>query len=184
MLKKWWVILIQGILMLILGFYIFNNPAEVLTGISLWFGIIVLITGITGLFGWLFSDKEERGGFSFIWSLLTVLFGIFVLTHLLAAMKAITIIFGIWVLIMGFNILISGWSLKNNHFFGWIMLILGIFTSIAGVMMIFDFGSGAEGVSNILGFSVLMAGIGLIILSVSKKMIVGNVQDKIDSFKS
>ncbi|MBK8553511.1 MAG: DUF308 domain-containing protein [Ignavibacteria bacterium] len=60
MFKKWWVILIQGILMFILGIFIFNNPVEVLAGISLWFGIIILLTVITGVFGCIFGGKDGR----------------------------------------------------------------------------------------------------------------------------
>lgn len=37
-----------------------KNPVEVLAGISLWFGLLILLTGITGIFGWLFGGKETR----------------------------------------------------------------------------------------------------------------------------
>ena len=62
MLKKWWMILLQGILMVILGIFIFKNPAEVLAGISLWFGIIILITGVIGIFAWFFSARIKGRG--------------------------------------------------------------------------------------------------------------------------
>ncbi|HMS64882.1 MAG TPA: DUF308 domain-containing protein [Ignavibacteria bacterium] len=184
MLKKWWVILIQGILMVVLGFYCFNNPGEVLAGISLWFGMLALITGIVGLLGWIFAGKGERDFGSLIWSIFTALFGLFVLMHLFAAMKAITMVFGIWVLITGFSLISSGWALKKEHFFGWILIILAVFAVIAGFMMITNIGSGAEGVSTILGLSVLFSGIGLIILSISKKMLMGKFKDKVNTLKS
>ena len=38
--RKWWVILLQGILLIILSIYIFQHPVEVLAGISLWCGIL------------------------------------------------------------------------------------------------------------------------------------------------
>lgn len=184
MLRKWWVILIQGILMVLLGFYCFSNPADVLAGISLWFGLITLITGITGLFGWIFAGSGERDGGSLLWSILTAIFGILILMHLLAAMKAITIIFGLWILFSGFTLISSGWNLRKEHFFGWLIIILGILAVIAGFMMITNIGSGAEGVSTILGLSVFFSGIGLIILSVSKKMLIGKLKDKVESLKS
>lgn len=100
MFKKWWVILIQGILLFILGIYIFNNPGEVLAGISLWIGILALLTGVMGIIGWLFGGKENRETGMLIWSIITALLGILILTNMLAAMKIITVIFGIWVLLM------------------------------------------------------------------------------------
>ena len=57
--RKWWVILVQGILLIILSFYIFQNPVEVLAGISLWFGLLVLAAGLLGITAWLASDKAE-----------------------------------------------------------------------------------------------------------------------------
>ena len=58
--RKWWVILLQGILLVILSIYIFNYPAIVLAGISLWFGLLLLITGGVGIISWLSGDKQER----------------------------------------------------------------------------------------------------------------------------
>src|SRR5438034_3259541 len=69
--RKWWVVLLQGILLIILSIYIFQNPVEVLAGISLWFGLLVLAAGVLGIIGWLAADKPEREGMSLFWSILT-----------------------------------------------------------------------------------------------------------------
>jgi uncharacterized membrane protein HdeD (DUF308 family) len=183
MLKKWWVIMIQGILLFILGIFTFNNPEEVLAGISLWFGIIILVTGIVGVFGWIFAGSGERDSGSLAWSLLSALFGIFILTNLLAAMKVVTIIFGIWVIFTGFTLLTNGWALKKENGMGWFLLIIGVLGIIAGLMMIFNIGSGAAGIAAILGSTVLLTGIALILLSFAKKAIARKVEDKIKEMK-
>jgi uncharacterized membrane protein HdeD (DUF308 family) len=67
--RKWWVILLQGILLIILSIYIFNNPVAVLAGISLWFGILVVISGVIGIIVWLFADSLEREEMSLLWSI-------------------------------------------------------------------------------------------------------------------
>ena len=41
--RKWWIILLQGILLIIISFIFFNNPAEVLAVISFWVGLLTLI---------------------------------------------------------------------------------------------------------------------------------------------
>lgn len=184
MFKKWWVLLIQGIIMLILGIYILNNPVEMLAGISLWIGILILFTGILGIFGWIFAGKEHRDTGALIWSLLSVVFGLIILGNLLAAMKAVTVIFGIWILATGFSLLSSGWKVKKENSMGWFLVIVGILSLIAGIMMITNIGSGAAGVATILGFQVILSGIALIILSFAKKMIVSKVEKKIDDLKS
>ncbi|MBK9332059.1 MAG: DUF308 domain-containing protein [Ignavibacteria bacterium] len=183
MLKKWWVILIQGILMFILGIFVFNNPAEVLAGVSLWFGILILLTGVMGIFSWIFGGKDMRESVSLLWSIVSVFFGLFVLMNILATMKAVTIIFGIWVLFTGFSLLTSGWSLKKDSFIGWLLVVVGIFSIAAGFMMIFNISTGAEGVAVLLGLQIILTGIALIIFSFAKKAIAGKIEDKINSLK-
>ncbi|MEO8665045.1 MAG: DUF308 domain-containing protein [Ignavibacteria bacterium] len=184
MLKKWWVILIQGILMFILGFLIFGNPLEVLAGISLWFGIITLVTGVIGIVGWISSGKDDRDNNSLLWSLLTAVFGVIILMNLPAVMKVITIIFGLWVLFTGFNLVFSGWGLKKENNLGWLLLIVGVLSVIAGLMMIFNIGSGAAGVATILAVQVGLTGIAMILLACAKKMIANKVNEKIGKLKS
>lgn len=170
--------------MFILGIFIFNNPSEVLTGISLWFGILILLTGITGIFGWIFGGKESRESGSLLWSILSAVFGIFVLMNLLATMKVITVIIGIWVLFTGFSLIHSGWSMKKESIIGWILFIAGLLSVVAGIMMISNIGSGAEGIAVILGIQVIIAGIALILLSFAKKAVVGKAEDKIKEIKA
>ena len=65
---RWWLILVQGLLLIILSIYIFNNPAGVLAGISFWFGVIVLAAGLVGIIAWFASSKIERESFSLLWA--------------------------------------------------------------------------------------------------------------------
>jgi uncharacterized membrane protein HdeD (DUF308 family) len=41
--RKWWLILIQGILLIILSMYIFNNPVIVLAALSFWLSVLGLL---------------------------------------------------------------------------------------------------------------------------------------------
>ena len=103
--RRWWVLLIQGILLVILAILIFNNPIDVLAGLSIWVGILVLFAGIAGVLAWLGADKDEREGGQLLWSILTLLFGIVLLSNLLVTMKALTILFGVWLLIGGIHLI-------------------------------------------------------------------------------
>ena len=85
--RKWWVVLLQGILLIILSIYIFQNPVEVLAGISFWCGLLVLAAGLLGIIAWLAADKSEREGMSLFWSILTAAFGLLMLLHLFVTMK-------------------------------------------------------------------------------------------------
>ncbi len=182
--RKWWVVLLQGILLIILSIYIFQNPVEVLAGISLWFGLLVLAAGVLGVIGWLAADRPEREGMSLFWSILTAAFGLLMLLHLLVTMKTLTVIFGLWMLVTGLLLVQSGWSLRSKNSFGWIMVIAGVLSAVAAVMVVFNIGTGAIGISTLFGLQVLLTGIALILLSFAKKVVAGTVKDKIESLKS
>jgi uncharacterized membrane protein HdeD (DUF308 family) len=47
--RKWWMILLQGVLLIIIAFIFFNNPLGVLAVISMWVGILTLAAGALGL---------------------------------------------------------------------------------------------------------------------------------------
>ena len=178
--RKWWVVLLQGFLLIILSIYIFNNPDEVLKGISFWFGLIVLAAGLLGVIGWLAADKSEKENMSLLWSVITAAFGLLMLLKLGATMKTITVIFGLWVLVSGILLLKNGWSLKDENSFGWIMVIVGILSVVAAVMMIFNVGAGAIAIGTLLGLQVLLTGIALVLLAIAKKVLVGKVKDKLN----
>ena len=59
--RKWWVILLQGILMIVLSILIFNNPDSVLSAIAFYLGAIVIVSGIIGIIAWF--TNEIQGSF-------------------------------------------------------------------------------------------------------------------------
>jgi uncharacterized membrane protein HdeD (DUF308 family) len=182
--RKWWLILVQGILLVILSMYIFNNPVTVLAALSFWFAILIITAGVIGMVTWLFGTALEREEMSLLWSIFSVGFGIVLLLNLAVTMKTITMFFSLWMLITGFKLIQSGWLLRAKSTFGWLMIFLGIFSVIASVMMFFNLGTGALGISTLLGIQVLFTGIALVLLAFAKKAVVGIVKDEIESLKS
>ena len=182
--RKWWVVLVQGILLIILSLYIFQNPVAVLAGISFWCGLLVLAAGLLGIIAWLAADKTEREGMSLLWSILTAAFGLLMLLKLLATMKILTVVFGFWMLLTGLLLVQSGWSLRSRNAFGWAMIIAGVLSAVAAVMMVFNLGTGAIGISTLLALQVLLTGLALVLLSFAKKVVAGRIKDKIEDLKS
>jgi len=121
---------------------------------------------------------------SLFWSILTAAFGLLMLLHLLVTMKTLTVIFGLWMLITGLLLIQSGWSLRTRNSFGWIMVIAGVLSAAAAVMMVLNIGTGAIGISTLLGLQVLLTGIALVLLSFTKKIVGGRIKDEIESLKS
>jgi uncharacterized membrane protein HdeD (DUF308 family) len=172
--KQWWMVLIRGVLLIILSIFIFSNPAAVLAGISFWFGILVLLAGIAGIVNWLAGTKEERESMSLLWSILTLIFGFVLLTHLVATMGTLSTIFGLWVLVSGILLASNGWSVKATNSTGWIMVVVGAVAVLASIFIIFNIGAGAIAISTLLGWAVLLSGIAFVVSSFALKMVKTN----------
>jgi hypothetical protein len=50
-------------------------------------------------------------------------------------------------------------------------------------MMVFNIGTGAVGISTLLGLQVLLTGIALVLLSFAKKVVAGRVKERIESLR-
>ena len=179
--RKWWVNLLQGLLLVALSIYIFNHPGTLLAGISLWFGLILLFIGMVGFFSWSTGDKEERDDWSLLWSGITFVFGLLIVFNLLAAMKILTVVFGIWILLSGIWLLKNGWTLKSTIAGGWVMFIIALLAILIAVMMIFDIGTGAIAIATLFGLQVLLMGVALVCLAFAKKILRSKIRNKIDA---
>ena len=98
---------------------------------------------------------------SLLWSILTAAFGLLMLLKLLATMKILTVVFGWWMLLTGLHLLQSGWSLRSRNSFGWAMILAGVLSVVAAVMMVCHLGTGAIGISTLLALQVLLTGLAL-----------------------
>jgi uncharacterized membrane protein HdeD (DUF308 family) len=179
MFQKWWVVLIQGILLIALSIIILNNPGGVLLTISLWLGIVVLLAGLFGVIAYYVGDKEKRDVSSLVWSILITIVGFLLLIENVFTMKAITIVFGIIVATVGLILFVSGWHSKTQSDKWWILALLGVIIFITGISSMFNLSSGAESISFLLGISVLLAGLGLTTLAFWKKRFLNLIEKSI-----
>jgi uncharacterized membrane protein HdeD (DUF308 family) len=185
MLKKWWMILVQGLLLILLGIYLMNHPGELLVGLSFWLGILVLGTGVAGVAGYFASEKEEREMAALGWSLVTILLGVIMIGNMLVTTKVVTILFAFWMLATGVLLGNYGLQLKEDHHtFGWIILIVGVLSVILGIMMLFNMGMAAVGISTLLGLQTILAGLGFILLAFIKRFAGKKIKQKVASLKS
>lgn len=170
--RKWWVILIQGLLMILLSIIIFYNPDTVLAAVAFWLGLVVAVTGLIGVIGY-FANPEEQHDFSaLLWSGAVLIIGILMITKMLVTMKAITIVFGILVAVVGLVLISGSWNGREKWSLWWIVALFGVGALILGIENIFDIYSGAQSISTLIGISVMISGIGLIFLALLKRQIV------------
>jgi uncharacterized membrane protein HdeD (DUF308 family) len=170
-LRKWWAILLQGIFLIFFSIFIFNYPEEVLITLSLWFGILVLIAGLTGILVWKAGSNKDREYLSLIVSILIFALGLLMVIFAATTLKVFTIVFGLWCLVTGILLIKQGWALKANNSMGLVLVIVGVLSIVGALFVIFNVSVGAAVIGFYLGIQVLITGISLILLSVAKKMV-------------
>jgi uncharacterized membrane protein HdeD (DUF308 family) len=170
--RNWWVLLIQGILMIGLSVVIFENPNAVLAAVALWLGVIVLVTGLVGFISWFSIPNEERSISIMLGSCAMIIIGLLMITKMLITIKAITVLFGLLTAIIGWMVVSGSWNARKNWSLWWVILVLGIIILITGIKSIMDVYAGSESISNLIGFAVFISGIGLICFAFLKRNIV------------
>jgi uncharacterized membrane protein HdeD (DUF308 family) len=170
--RNWWVILIQGILMIALSILIFNNPGAVLATLAFWLGIIVLASGLYGVLAYYSTAKNDRDSINLLGSIAMVIFGFMMMSKMFITMIAITISFGVLVSLIGLVLISGSWQGRKLFSLWWVIAIIGAAILITGTKSIFDVEAGAENISTLIGIPVLLSGIGLIGLALLKKKLV------------
>ena len=170
--RKWWVILIQGILLIVLSIYVFSHPGIALASLALWLSILILIGGFAGLFGWWLTSSDARETSSLLWSIGSIVLGLVLLVKTGFTMQLLATLVGIWMIVTGGWLMQQGWSQRGKGFVFWVIFIPGLFSLITGLMAIFNTATGATAVSIIVGIQLLLAGIALVVLAFVKRKIV------------
>ena len=60
------------------------------------------------------------------------------------------------------------------------MVIAGVLSAVAAVMMVFNISTGAVGISTLLGLQILLTGIALVLLSFTNKIVGGRTSIKLN----
>lgn len=175
--RKWWVALIQGIVLIILSIYIFNKPLDALKGISVWIGVLILFTGLVGIISWMAADRDKREYSSLLWNFLTIVFGIVMLLNLFTTTRIVEILFGLWMVFLGLHFIEQGIVFMKHQPFRWVTVIAGGLCLLAAVVLIFDLGTGI-GASLFIGVQLLLGGIALIFISFARKEEVNKVMGR------
>jgi uncharacterized membrane protein HdeD (DUF308 family) len=182
--RKWWVILLQGILMIVLSILIFNNPDTVLSAIAFWLGAIVMVSGCIGIIAWFTNEKESRDLPVLLASLVMLIIGILMISKMFVTIKAITLVFGLLAAIVGLVLISGGWNGRKQWPLWWLIALLGVGALIIGIKSILDVNEGAENVSTLIGTAVLLSGIGMIFLAFFKKRIVQVIGENVGDIRS
>lgn len=164
--KKWWVLLVRGILLILIGILAFVNPLTWITFI----GVYTLIEGVSMLWAGISNDPamERRWPFILI-GILSILAGIYILARPIIAGITLTIVIAAWAIVIGVLQIIQAIRLREEIDNEWWLILTGALAVIFGVL-VFAGGeqgilAGALAIATVFGVFAILAGAFSIALS-------------------
>ena len=172
--KYWWVFLLQGVIITIIGWMLLQSPLITVIQLVVILGLYLLISGIVDVVASLFEIGKEssRWGLRLLGGLVGIIVGLFVLNNPLMT-GIFTPVFLMY--FVAFSFIINGiihMTVGNQdrqagrHEWSWGSFFLGLFYLIFGFLLLSAPTVAATATLVLLaGFLAIVGGIGMIILS-------------------
>ena len=179
--RRWWLGLVLGVLLVVAGIVVFCNPVESYMALSVMFGVLMLLSGITELAVALGSRNFfMMRGYSIVGAILDLLLGIFLCVYPQVTLVVLPVVIGIWLLwhsfmVIGFGGDLSTFRLPGSGwtiFGGVMMLILGL------LMVIMPLTVGVAALAFVTGCAMIVAGAVAIALSLKLRQLHDSVQTR------
>lgn len=155
-----WLLLVQGIALIVLGFLLFTSPGATAAALVMLLGIYWLVSGVVNIV-WLFFDRKSWG-WKLVIGILGIIAGLLILNHPLWSTilvpTTLIIVMGVWGIMLGIVALIQAFTGG-----GWGAAILGILSIIFGIILLANPIFAAIGLPFVLGFFAVVGGIGALV---------------------
>ncbi len=146
--------LIAGIIMIILGLYVWFNPVASLLGLALYLGIAFIVVGA----GYFLASFSYRSGWYLVVGLLDIFVGVIFVSNLGVSAATLPIIFALWCLAVGVVQLANSFELRRDSYaWGWTMGI-GILGILFAFLILVYPAIGAITITTLMGLYIILYG--------------------------
>ena len=181
MVKRWWLLLMLGLLIMAAGIVVFCFPAESYMTLSVIFGVLMLVSGISELVVSLGSRNFfMMRGYSVVGAVLDLLLGIFLCCFPGVTLVVLPVVLGIWLLYHSFMIIGFGGDLSTFRLggSGWVIAGGALLMVFSLLMLIMPLTVGMAAITLVTGLAFLFAGALIVALSLQLKRMHENVRNR------
>lgn len=127
--------IIAGAFLIIAGIGCMRRPGEVLYGLPLIFGVVIMFSGIIDIVIYAMGHNYMAGSsWLLVDGILTVLMSLFILKDRWFTVMTVSFIFGMWLIFSGISKLVSSFDFQRLGIRGW-----GWFTALGIVLIVVGF---------------------------------------------
>lgn len=159
--QNWWLPLLLGIGLILLGFWVFRNPAGTLEGLALFFAIMLLVSSVASIiFSITNRDTLDGWGWNLAGGILELFIAVVLLNNPGVAVLALNFLIGFWVMFRGIMLISFATEMRDHQIQGWGWTLGGgILTAILAFCIFIDPLVGAISVAVLIGMALILAGI-------------------------
>ena len=166
--KKWWLVLLRGILAVIFGIIALVSPGIVLISLLFYFGFVALFSGIFLVIEGI-AVKDDDRGIRIMEGILSLIFGILFIAMPGFVISFVMYFIAFWAIIGGIMQIIYAIKLRKEISNEWMAIFNGVITLIFGILVLTNIFAGASTLVMIFGIFALISGFLLIGLSFKVK---------------
>ncbi|RLD34152.1 MAG: hypothetical protein DRI83_08410 [Bacteroidetes bacterium] len=164
--KNWWVLTVNGLLAILFGALALFATEAFMLGISMYFGLLVLIGGILLLIG-AYDKQRKQKGYSMMLTeaIISVILGILIMVFPGPTLKLFFIFIGIWALLLGLFKIYVAIALRKMMEFRYMFFLGGLLLFAIGLVLLLDPAYVAGFVLKAVGVIFIVIGILLVYFS-------------------
>ncbi|WP_298063145.1 DUF308 domain-containing protein [uncultured Rikenella sp.] len=170
--KNWWLLLLLGIAVFIVGIVIFTYPGVSYVAMSVTFAVLILVSGVINI-ALAASNRNAAIGKGWLWAggVVEVLIGLLLMFYPSISVATLPVFLGFWLMFRSFGLIGSGSDLMSMRVpgGGWTVFV-GVLLLICSVLILAQpLLFGIEAVVIWVGVSFLVAGISMAVFSLELK---------------
>ena len=127
---KWWLMLANGALLILLSYFLFSKPGKLVATSVTIAGFIALLTGTIAIVGYFLAGKHEKNNVEVYTGLLSCLAGLFFLSATPLAYELVTWFFAVYMVFNTSMLVSSSWHLKTEISWWWFSMILLLYSML------------------------------------------------------
>ena len=160
--RKWWVLLIRGIIAILFGVAAFTLPGITLLSLVLLFGIYVILDGVTAI---VFS-ANARSRWLILAGVLGIVAGILTLVYPNITLVVLYALVAAWAIVTGVFEIIAAVRFRKEISNEWLWVLAGAISILFGIVLVLNPATGLLALIWLIGAYALIFGITMILLAI------------------
>ncbi len=147
--------LLAGILMAVLGIYVWFNPVVTLVALALYLGIVFIVIGA----GYFTASLTLNSGWDMLVGVLDIFVGIIFVSNLGVSAASMPIIFALWCLAVGVIQMVTAFQYRNGGFPWASLMTAGVIGVIFGFLILAYPAIGTITITALMGAYLVLYGV-------------------------